>query len=94
MTDVAEKTCTIQKFVGMQLRARTYTVHRADILKVQPWKFSHEEEEGEDEEEATPEATRRTEDQHERQTQKLTQRTERPSQKQRTNTGDRHGGPT
>ena len=32
-------TCKVQKFSGSQLRARPYTVNRADILAVHPWKF-------------------------------------------------------
>ena len=39
VTKVDKSSCEVQKFTGMQLRARPYTVHRADILTVQPWIF-------------------------------------------------------
>ena len=40
VTEVHETTCKVQKFTGLQLRARIYTVNRADILTVQPWRFN------------------------------------------------------
>ena len=44
-------TCRVQKFTGTQLRARVYTVHRADVTIVKPWQFEsgvvYEEEEEE-----------------------------------------------
>ena len=46
----------VWKFTGSQLRARIYTVNRADITKVQPWQFqedTHNEEESDSEEEMT-----------------------------------------
>ena len=50
--DVEESTCRVQKFTGTQLRARVYTVHRADVTIVKPWQFEsgvvYEEEEEED----------------------------------------------
>ena len=41
--DVLTNTCSVQKFAGSQLRARTYTVNRADISIVPSWKFSDDE---------------------------------------------------
>ena len=49
--DVGDETCKVQKFTGLQLRARTYTVNRADVLKVSPWKFPDLEVQSEDDEE-------------------------------------------
>ena len=37
--NVSKDTCDVQKFTGAQLRARLYTVSRADITKVKPWEF-------------------------------------------------------
>ena len=37
--EVGDTTCKVQKFTGCQLRARIYTVHRADIIKIKPWMF-------------------------------------------------------
>ena len=37
--EVMEDSCKVQKFTGHQLRARVYTVHRADILTIEPWNF-------------------------------------------------------
>ena len=42
VVSISEGTCDVQKFTGSQLRARVYTVNRADITKVQPWKFEGE----------------------------------------------------
>ena len=39
VTEVGKESCQVQKFTGTQLRARVYTVHRADILTVKPWVF-------------------------------------------------------
>ena len=39
VTEVNDGTCNVQKFTGSQLRARTYTVNRADITTVAPWRF-------------------------------------------------------
>ena len=39
VTEVSEVTCNVQKFTGLQLRARIYTVNRADVITVQPWRF-------------------------------------------------------
>ena len=41
--DVLTNTCSVQKFAGSQLRARTYTVNRADISVVPSWKFPYDE---------------------------------------------------
>ena len=50
VTDVSNDTCQVQKFTGDQLRARPYQVKRADIMKVQPWRFLNcHEEDGEQE---------------------------------------------
>ena len=49
--EVAEEDCKVQKFTGHQLRKREYTVHRADILAVAPWKFPDISDLSEDEEE-------------------------------------------
>ena len=51
VTEVLTHTCKVQKFSGMQLRARSYTVNRADILKVQPWLFTDASSESDDESE-------------------------------------------
>ena len=40
---VDRTTCKVQKFTGTQLRARIYTVNRADVLTIPPWKFPNEE---------------------------------------------------
>ena len=40
ITKVGEDTCDVQKFTGLQLRARVYTVNKADLLTVQPWSFN------------------------------------------------------
>ena len=51
MKEVAKEDCKVQKFTGQQLRKREYTVHRADILAVAPWKFPDISDLSEDEEE-------------------------------------------
>ena len=33
--------CKVQKFVGMQLRARPYMVNRSNLIIVQPWEFEN-----------------------------------------------------
>lgn len=37
--EVRGATCDVQKFTGLQLRARIYTINRADVTTVQPWRF-------------------------------------------------------
>ena len=39
VTEVGDALCKVQKFVGSQLRARTYTVNRSDILSIPTWTF-------------------------------------------------------
>ena len=39
VVNVSEGSCTVQKFSGMQLRARPYEVNLADVTVVQPWRF-------------------------------------------------------
>ena len=39
MVEVSQGQCKVQKFVGRELRARPYTVNRADIIAVKPWEF-------------------------------------------------------
>lgn len=39
VVEVANDTCKVQKFAGSQLRARVYTIKRADVTKVMPWRF-------------------------------------------------------
>ena len=39
VVSIADKTCEVQKFTGNQLRARVYTVNKADLTKVTPWVF-------------------------------------------------------
>ena len=51
VTEVGRDACQVQKFTGTQLRARTYTVHRADILTVKPWIFPDVEVESDEDQE-------------------------------------------
>ena len=39
VVEVSQGQCKVQKFVGRELRARPYTVNRADIIAVKPWEF-------------------------------------------------------
>ena len=57
VTDVTDKTCKVQKFSGSQLRARTYTVNRANISVVPSWRFDDGHELSEDDDEGDREST-------------------------------------
>ena len=46
--EVFKESCKVQTFVEMQLRARPYTVHRADVLMIEPWMFKEEDHQDED----------------------------------------------
>lgn len=39
VVSVEKSICVVQKFVGTQLRARQYTVNRADVIVIPSWKF-------------------------------------------------------
>ena len=52
--EISDDTCKVQKFSGSQLRARTYTVNRANISVVPSWRYTGLEDISDDEEDKVP----------------------------------------